>query len=143
MMAKIGRNDPCPCGSGKKHKKCCEAGQEKAERLARMAATSATTGDAAGVASHRGSGPASQMMAFAQPLLDETDGSQEQMNRMFQLAAIFWNLALFRDGEERDQQIDDLLDSFKLEGQARSDFAQKARAMVERHRTMFPHLHRH
>jgi SEC-C motif len=23
-MAKIGRNDPCPCGSGKKYKKCCE-----------------------------------------------------------------------------------------------------------------------
>lgn len=22
-MAKIGRNDPCPCGSGKKHKNCC------------------------------------------------------------------------------------------------------------------------
>ncbi|WP_270657046.1 SEC-C metal-binding domain-containing protein [Aeromonas sp. Y293-4] len=20
---KTGRNDPCPCGSGKKHKKCC------------------------------------------------------------------------------------------------------------------------
>lgn len=19
----VGRNDPCPCGSGKKHKKCC------------------------------------------------------------------------------------------------------------------------
>jgi len=24
--AKIGRNDPCPCGSGKKYKKCCGAG---------------------------------------------------------------------------------------------------------------------
>ena len=24
QMAKIGRNDPCPCGSGKKYKKCCE-----------------------------------------------------------------------------------------------------------------------
>lgn len=23
--AKVGRNDPCPCGSGKKHKKCCLA----------------------------------------------------------------------------------------------------------------------
>jgi SEC-C motif-containing protein len=23
--AKIGRNDPCPCGSGKKNKKCCAA----------------------------------------------------------------------------------------------------------------------
>lgn len=22
-MSKIGRNDPCPCGSGKKYKKCC------------------------------------------------------------------------------------------------------------------------
>jgi uncharacterized protein len=23
--AKVGRNDPCPCGSGKKYKKCCDA----------------------------------------------------------------------------------------------------------------------
>lgn len=23
-MSKVGRNDPCPCGSGKKFKKCCE-----------------------------------------------------------------------------------------------------------------------
>ena len=23
-MAKVGRNDPCPCGSGKKYKKCCQ-----------------------------------------------------------------------------------------------------------------------
>ena len=22
---KVGRNDPCPCGSGKKYKKCCGA----------------------------------------------------------------------------------------------------------------------
>lgn len=24
-MKKAGRNDPCPCGSGKKFKKCCES----------------------------------------------------------------------------------------------------------------------
>ncbi|MDA7791233.1 SEC-C metal-binding domain-containing protein [Opitutales bacterium] len=23
---KVGRNDPCPCGSGKKYKKCCGIG---------------------------------------------------------------------------------------------------------------------
>lgn len=23
LMQKVSRNDPCPCGSGKKHKKCC------------------------------------------------------------------------------------------------------------------------
>jgi len=27
---KIGRNDPCPCGSGKKYKKCCWASDEAA-----------------------------------------------------------------------------------------------------------------
>jgi len=26
LVEKIGRNEPCPCGSGKKHKKCCGAG---------------------------------------------------------------------------------------------------------------------
>jgi preprotein translocase subunit SecA len=25
--SKVGRNDPCPCGSGKKYKKCCGANQ--------------------------------------------------------------------------------------------------------------------
>lgn len=24
--AKVGRNDPCPCGSGKKYKRCCASG---------------------------------------------------------------------------------------------------------------------
>ena len=23
ILSKIGRNEPCPCGSGKKYKKCC------------------------------------------------------------------------------------------------------------------------
>lgn len=23
MVEKVGRNDPCPCGSGKKYKQCC------------------------------------------------------------------------------------------------------------------------
>jgi tetratricopeptide (TPR) repeat protein len=31
-MAKPGRNDPCPCGSGNKYKKCCLAKEEAAER---------------------------------------------------------------------------------------------------------------
>jgi len=28
-MAKVNRNDPCPCGSGKKYKKCCGAAPAK------------------------------------------------------------------------------------------------------------------
>jgi tetratricopeptide (TPR) repeat protein len=36
-MAKIGRNDPCPCNSGKKYKKCCLASDEAAARATRPA----------------------------------------------------------------------------------------------------------
>jgi uncharacterized protein YecA (UPF0149 family) len=28
---KVGRNDPCPCGSGKKYKKCCGASSTDGE----------------------------------------------------------------------------------------------------------------
>ena len=31
---KIGRNDPCPCGSGKKYKNCCMKKDQEAERQA-------------------------------------------------------------------------------------------------------------
>ncbi len=30
-MAELGRNDPCPCGSGKKYKKCCLGEQQSAD----------------------------------------------------------------------------------------------------------------
>jgi hypothetical protein len=38
---KIGRNDPCPCGSGKKYKACCLAKDEAALRAARAKAAEA------------------------------------------------------------------------------------------------------
>lgn len=31
MSNKIGRNDPCPCGSGKKYKKCCYGREDNPE----------------------------------------------------------------------------------------------------------------
>jgi hypothetical protein len=34
-MSKLGRNDPCHCGSGKKYKQCCLAKDEAKERKAR------------------------------------------------------------------------------------------------------------
>jgi len=35
--AKPGRNDQCPCGSGRKYKQCCLAKDEEAARQARAA----------------------------------------------------------------------------------------------------------
>jgi hypothetical protein len=40
-MAKTGRNDPCPCGSGKKYKQCCLARDGAAAATARAAQAAA------------------------------------------------------------------------------------------------------
>jgi tetratricopeptide (TPR) repeat protein len=44
-MPKIGRNDPCPCGSGKKYKHCCRDKDEAAERAAFAAARTAAAAE--------------------------------------------------------------------------------------------------
>jgi tetratricopeptide (TPR) repeat protein len=42
-MARPGRNDPCPCGSGKKYKRCCLDKDEAAAAAARESARAAAT----------------------------------------------------------------------------------------------------
>src|SRR4030081_1701894 len=51
-MAKIGRNDLCPCNSGKKYKKCCMATDEAAARAARAAPPAAAPARRASLASY-------------------------------------------------------------------------------------------
>jgi tetratricopeptide (TPR) repeat protein len=41
MTTKIGRNDPCHCGSGKKYKRCCLEEDQEGERFARAAVADA------------------------------------------------------------------------------------------------------
>lgn len=45
MSDKIGRNEPCPCGSGKKYKKCCmdKDKEEKKAFMERMESTYASS----------------------------------------------------------------------------------------------------
>ena len=64
-MNKVGRNDPCPCGSGKKYKKCCEG-----ERLAAAEdARPDETGRAPDIAEIR----QAMAVALARELVDSPD----------------------------------------------------------------------
>jgi len=47
-MTKVGRNNLCPCGSGKKYKRCCMAHDEATARMARANSTSAAGAPAPG-----------------------------------------------------------------------------------------------
>ena len=57
---------------------------------------------------------AESMVAYAQPLLDETDGSAEDMQKAFTLAQVCWNLALL-PAKERDEEIGELRTSFHID----------------------------
>jgi tetratricopeptide (TPR) repeat protein len=71
-MAKIGRNDPCPCNSGKKYKKCCLASDEAAPSFACSVARAARPAQLAGVPSRRPS--------VASDVQDELDELTEASN---------------------------------------------------------------
>ena len=43
-MTKAGRNDPCPCGSGKKFKKCCELPKQRKILSASILSSGAVVG---------------------------------------------------------------------------------------------------
>ncbi len=47
MSNKPGRNDPCPCGSGQKYKRCCLAKDQLAQSTALAAAAAARAAEAA------------------------------------------------------------------------------------------------
>jgi hypothetical protein len=53
-MAKIGRNDLCPCGSGKKYKRCCMVRDEAVAREEFAAAASQAAAAAAQHDPHTG-----------------------------------------------------------------------------------------
>jgi hypothetical protein len=42
-MMKVGRNSPCPCGSGKKYKRCCEVKKAEMRKTSCLVAASATS----------------------------------------------------------------------------------------------------
>lgn len=138
-MAKIGRNDPCPCGSGRKFKKCCEA---KFEAEARSNRSLQDRPSPSGARVMRSDGPAQRMQDFAQPLLEATDGSREQLEHALRVGMLFWNLAIMQDEGEREKMLDEMTSKVTSDENRRQDFRLIARQMVERHRRMFPELHR-
>jgi hypothetical protein len=85
---------------------------------------------------------AESIVAYAQPLLDETDGSIENMNRALFLAQLCWNLALLSE-KEREQSLAEMRPSFAMDDAEFKDFQQSVvQPMIRRHYEMFPNMPR-
>ena len=85
---------------------------------------------------------AEAFVAYAQPLIDQTDGSEEQLNKAFEISQLCYNLALLPD-DQRDTMLSEVRQTLGMDD---AEFAEFRRSvivpMIRRHEEMFPGLHR-
>ena len=80
--------------------------------------------------------------AFAQPLLDQTDGSIEEMNKALSIAQLCYNLALLPEGS-REEMIQGMRQSLAMDAAEFDAFRNSVvEPMIRRHEEMFPRMHR-
>jgi len=85
---------------------------------------------------------AEAIVAFAQPLLDQTDGSLEQLNKAFAMSQLCYNLALLPE-DRRETTLSELRVSLEMDDEEFDEFRRGIVVpMIRRHEAMFPQLHR-
>jgi hypothetical protein len=85
---------------------------------------------------------ADAIVAYAQPLLEQTDGSLEEMNRAFAMAQLCYNLALLPD-DRRNAAITEMQPTLKMDDEEFEAFrCSIVLPMIQRHQAMFPRTHR-
>ena len=61
------------------------------------------------------------IVAYAQPLLDQTDGSEEQLNKAMTISQLCWNIALLPE-EGRDQMLNEMRPSLQMDDDQFDEF---------------------
>ena len=85
---------------------------------------------------------AEAIVAYAQPLLDQTDGSMEQMNKAMTISQLCWNLSLVPE-DGRDQMLSEMRPSLQMDEDQFDAFRRSIiDPMIRRHQEMFPLMHR-
>ena len=85
---------------------------------------------------------ADSMMEYAQPLMDDTDGSVEGLNKALSIAQICWNMAIMSE-EEREESFSSMRSDITMNDDEFLDFRDNVIApMILRHQEMFPNMPR-
>jgi uncharacterized protein YecA (UPF0149 family) len=85
---------------------------------------------------------AESLVAYAQPLLDKTDGSEKQMQNAVLIAQMCWNLALLPESEQ-ESMLASMRPALKMDDAEFEDFRESVIApLVLRHHEMFPNMPR-
>jgi hypothetical protein len=82
------------------------------------------------------------LVAYAQPLLDQTDGSVEEMNKAFSISTLCYNLALLPE-DQRKTTLSEMRSDLKMDDDEFDAFRRSIiDPMIRRHEEMFPLMHR-
>ena len=85
---------------------------------------------------------AEALVAYAQPLLDQTDGSEGQLNKAFAISQLCYNLALMPE-DSWDRALSEMRPSLEMNDEEFDDFRRSIVVpMIRRHQEMFPQMHR-
>ena len=79
--------------------------------------------------------------AYAQPLLDQTDGSIEELNKALSISQLCWNLSLAPE-DGRDQMLSEMRPTLQMDEDQFNEFRRSViDPMIRRHQQMFPLMH--
>ncbi len=80
--------------------------------------------------------------AYAQPLLDQTDGSYEQLNKAMVISQLCYNLSLLPE-DKREASLNAMRPRLEMNDEEFAEFRRiVVMPMIERHHEMFPGMHR-
>ena len=137
-MARIGRNQPCPCGSGKKYKKCCYE-KNNISKIFFSNDLGKNLPEGTIVTANPQKEKMSEIfLKFSEPLTDVCEDSRAFYNAL-QLSAIAWNSSFFAL-KERNKLIDGGVNKYINDNYDREIAKEILSMMLERKKKNFSHI---
>lgn len=151
MSKKLGRNQPCLCGSGKKYKYCCltnnpnhlvskhaiEKSQEQLKNRVKK-----NLGDT--IILHQNELPIKMsevILELADELL-EMANTKRQYQSVIAIAALAWNLATFEDDTQNQHMLESFLTENVHDEQHKKDTLDIITALIKKKNRLFPDINR-
>ena len=122
---KVGRNDPCPCGSGKKYKKCCLLSGDIGFDSKNVPPVKISTA----------------IIEIARPLLEKYQ-KRNRVSVLIELAILAWNLSFTSDEKMRDEAETSIINNMpdEIDAVGVVSIMELVDMMLERKNKLYPDL---
>lgn len=137
-MERIGRNQPCPCGSGKKYKKCCYGKNNISKNLFSNSPGKEFLEEAILIENPQKEKISEILLEFAEPLTAACEGDKAFYNAL-QLSVIAWNSSFF-SLKERNELIDEGINKHIDNNEDREITKEIISMMLDRKKKNFSHI---